>query len=222
MIKILNYTHNPLTTIGGIAGVAYNSTNPKRFRKIAEVCMKEGHDRVTEFADVTISISGYSAKVVRELYTHIIGTSRLQASTRYIDYSKSFNNIVPLTVKGNKKAKEVWDKTIDSISNGMRELKELGIPTEDLTNLLPLAYDTTMVLKINLRALIHMFHVRACTCAYWEYRLLMSELKNVLKELDDEWSFIADEYFVPKCIASGYCTEKTRHCGLRPLKEDII
>lgn len=104
----------------------------------------------------------------------------------------------------------------------MRDLKELEIPNEDLTNLLPLAYDTTMVLKINLRALIHMFHVRACTCAYWEYREFMKELKDLLGGLDEEWKFIADNYFVPKCVAIGYCTEKTRHCGLRPLKEKFL
>lgn len=109
-----------------------------------------------------------------------------------------------------------------NIKESMLKLKELGIPTEDYTNLLPLAYSSTIVLKINLRALIHMFNLRLCTCAYWEYREFMIELKKMLSELDDEWKFLSDNYFVPKCIANGYCDEKTRSCKLMPLKSEVI
>lgn len=218
-IRILNYTQNPLTTIGGIAGICYNQNNQKRFRNIAERCLAEGHGRISEFADITIEIDGYSAKMIRELYTHISGTSRVQASTRYIDYSNGmFDYIIPNTVMSNSKAEEVWHETMINICRSMNKLKELNIPVEDYTNLLPLAYSTKMVLKINLRALIHMFNVRACTCAYWEYRKFMKYLKNELIKLDDEWNFLCKEYFVPKCIAMGYCNENKRNCGLMPLK----
>jgi thymidylate synthase (FAD) len=220
MIKILKYTDNPLSFMGKVAGECYGQDNPKRFKNIAKRCLEEGHGRVGEFADVTIKISGYSAKVIRELYTHIVGTSRLSSSTRYIDYSQSFDYITPKTINDNIK-KDVWDNTMKDIKNAIITLKELGVPTEDYTNLLPLAYEQSIVLKINIRALINMFHVRACTCAYWEYRNLMNELKDTLSNLDEEWKFISDNYFVPKCIAMGYCTEKTRHCGIRPLKENI-
>lgn len=222
MIKILNYTKNPLTTIGEISGICYNSTNPNRFVNISKRCLEEGHLRISEFADITIQIDGYSAKMVRELYTHCIGTSRVQASTRYIDYSKGqFDYVTPNTIKKDSKAEEVWHRHMISTNKAMNELKELGVPTEDLTNLLPLAYSTKMVLKINVRALIHMFHVRACTCAYWEYRVFMNDLKKILSELDEEWGYLCENYFVPKCVASGYCDEITRHCGLRPKKTNV-
>lgn len=222
MIKILNYTNNPLTTMGEIAGICYNQTNPKRFSGISKRCLSEGHGRVSEFADITIEIDGYSAKMVRELYTHIIGTSRVQSSTRYIDYSKQFNYVTPKLIENNKEANDIWVETMDNISEAMNKLKEIGIPTEDYTNLLPLAYTTKMVLKINVRSLIHMFNVRACTCAYWEYRDFMRDLKNELSTIDDEWKFLCDNYFVAKCIANGYCDEKTRNCGIRPIKKDTI
>lgn len=221
MIKVLKYTDKPLSFMGEVAGECYGQDNPKRFKNISKRCLEEEHGRVSEFADVTIKISGYSAKVIRELYTHIIGTSRLSSSTRYIDYSKSFNYITPKTINNDIK-KSLWDNTMKDIKNSIITLKELGVPTEDATNLLPLAYEQSMILKINIRALIHMFHVRACTCAYWEYRNLMNELKEVLSNLDEEWKFISDNYFVPKCIARGYCLEKTRHCGIRPLKNEVI
>lgn len=218
MIRIIEYTEKPLTHIGGIAGICYGQDNPKRFRKIAERCLAEGHGRVSEFADVTIEVDGYSAKMIRELYTHIIGTSRVQSSTRYIDYSQQFEFVTPKTIEKDKYALDVWNNTMVDISLAMERLKELGIPVEDFTNLLPLAYTTKMVLKINLRALIHMFHVRACTCAYWEFRDFMRDLKGELSKLGDEWEFLSKEYFVPKCIANGYCDEKMRNCGIRPLK----
>lgn len=221
MINILNYTKNPLSHIGRISGICYGQTNVKRFRKIAERCLEEGHGRVSEFADITIEIDGYSAKMIRELYTHVIGTSRVQSSTRYIDYSKQFEYITPKTVSKDVEALKIWEDTMSTINNSMKNLKELGIPVEDLTNMLPLAYTTKMVLKINLRALIHMFHVRACTCAYWEYREFMKELKLILSSLDEEWEFLSKNYFVPKCISNGFCDEITRHCGIRPLKKDL-
>lgn len=223
MINIKEFTPMPLTTIGGNAAYCYGMEDKtNRFRKIAERCLKEGHGRVSEFAEVTIEISGYSAKVIRELYTHIAGSSRLQASTRYVDYSKQFQYITPSSISKHQDRLEVWESVMAKINDGMSELKELGTPIEDFTNLLPLAYDTKMVLKINLRALIHMFNVRACTCAYKEYRELMTELKLQLKELDEEWAFLSENYFVPKCIAQGYCDENTRACGIRPLKSDVL
>ncbi|MGL5751528.1 MAG: FAD-dependent thymidylate synthase [Paraclostridium sp.] len=220
MIKILDITKNPLTHMGMIAGICYGQDNPKRFRKIAERCLSEGHGRVSEFANVTIEIDGYSAKVIRELYTHIIGTNRVQSSTRYIDYSSGgFEYTVPESVSKDLHSRMIWDNVMNTIQASMNQLKEKGVPVEDFTNLLPLAYTTKMVLNINIRALVHMFNVRACTCAYWEYRDLMKELKSVLSQQDDEWKYISDNYFVPKCVAIGFCDESTRHCGIRPLKK---
>lgn len=222
MIRIINATKNPLTTIGEIAGVCYNSTNPKWYPRIAKRCLAEGHGRVSEFADITIEIDEYSAKMIRELYTHIAGTSRVQSSTRYIDYSEQFNYVTPHSISRNEEALAVWEATMNTINEAMKKMKELEVPVEDLTNVLPLAYTTKMVLKINLRALIHMFNVRTCTCAYHEIRKFMYDLRAELRVLDDEWKFLCDNYFVPKCVASGYCDEETRNCGIRDKKTVVL
>ena len=221
MIKILKYTELPLTTIGEISGICYGATNPKRYQNIAKRCFEEGHLRVSEYADVIIEISDVSAKVVREIYTSTIGVSKLQSSTRYIDYSECFDFVTPYTIDTDDK-KVIWNETMKNISKAMNELKELGVPTEDFTNLLPLAYKTKTVLKINIRALMNMMNTRLCTCAYWEYIEIMKELKKKISELDEEWKFISDNYFIPKCIKNGYCDEKTRHCGIRPLKSEVL
>ena len=47
-------------------------------------------------------LQGYSARVAREWYTHIGGMpTRLQASTRYIDYEHGFDYIIPPSVENN-------------------------------------------------------------------------------------------------------------------------
>lgn len=66
-------------------------------------CLNSGHGRTWEYPQVYMILKGYSARVIRELYTHIGGgPTRLQAFTRYINYQKGFEYIVPPTVKNNK------------------------------------------------------------------------------------------------------------------------
>ncbi len=218
-IKVLSYTNNPLTTMGHMAGICYGTTKENRYIGIAKRCLEEGHDRVSEFPTISLEIT-CSAKLAREVYTHIIGTTRLQASTRYIDYSRGFKFITPPSILESTDREDVWNNAMDWILKSMQTLESMDVPVEDLTNLLPLAYETTFVMQINLRALIHMFHVRSCRCAYWEYRHLMDDLSLLIKGLGFEWNYIANNYFVPKCVPLGYCQEKTRCCGFRSIKTD--
>lgn len=216
-VKILKFDEKPLTLIGSISGLCYGTIKPERFPAIAKRCLAENHGRALEFTDIYISLEGVSAKVVRELFRHK-HMSELQASTRYIDYTQQFDFVIPETVKNNSEASKIWFEEMLNIKKSMLKLKELGIPTEDYTNLLPLAYETKCVIKLNLRELIHMFNVRACSCAYWEFRNIMKEIKKQILNIDEEWKYIANNYFVPKCIVTGYCNEEKRNCGLRPLK----
>ena len=82
-------TKNPITLMGERAGVCWGSDisdSEKNFRRGRD-CLESGHGRVLEFVNVEMVIDGYSARVIREWYTHIGGApTRLQASTRYVDY----------------------------------------------------------------------------------------------------------------------------------------
>lgn len=223
MIKVIDVDYSPLSYLGHCAGICYGQRNPNRYKAIAESCILSEHDRVEEFPTITMEISEYSAKAIRDIYTHIIGTTRLGSSTRYIDYSKGFDFSIPPSVLADPNATKVWCEHMNAVDNVMSELKLMGIPVEDFTGLLPLAYHHTIVLKINLRALVHMFHVRSCTLAYHECRELMKEIKKTILDLDDvEWTWIANNLFVPKCKFRLYCTEnKNRSCGLMPNREDV-
>lgn len=58
-------------------------------------CIKSNHGRVFEFVNIEAIIEDYSARVIREWYTHIGGSpTRLQSSTRYVNYD-NFEYIIP-------------------------------------------------------------------------------------------------------------------------------
>ena len=223
-IEIKEWTmKDPLSCMGYNAGVCWGAKLDKD-KNIARAidCIKSGHGRVEELPDVYLVIEGFSAKALRELYTHIGGSpTRLQASTRYIDYEKGFDVVTPPSVENNNDAAEVWHKAISDIKMAMSALKALGIPKEDYTNLLPLAYQSKMIWKVNLRTLVNFMNLRTCSRAYWEIREFSNMLKKALMEYSPEWEIICKELFVPKCDAIGYCTE-AKCCGRHKTKSEVI
>lgn len=224
MIEILPWTDkNPLYIIGYSAGVCWNSdvTDAEKNIKRAKSCILSGHTRTAEYPDVHMVIDGYSARAIRELYTHIIGTTRLQSSTRYVDAANmNVDNefYYPPTLKDD--SKEKYKTALENVMTSYKELEDLGIPKEDVANLLPLGMHSKIVFKINLRALMHLANMRLCTRAYKEIRVMMNEMKNQLRKLSDEWAWICDNLLVPKCDATGFCDE-AKSCGRRPKKCDM-
>lgn len=217
-------TKNPITLIGERAGVCWGanvSDDEKNYKRGLD-CIKSGHGRVMEFVNVEMIIDGYSAKVLREYYTHIGGSpTRLQASTRYINYSKGdgFNYTTPKSIDTNG-CWLVWSELMNTINDTVKLLIDEGVPVEDATMALPLAYSSKMVDKRNLRNFVDMSRQRMCNRAYWEYRELFNDICNALREYSDEWKWIVDNLFHAKCDEVGYCTE-TKSCGRRYKKEEI-
>lgn len=214
-------TTNPILMIGEEAGICWgaNTTSPTRNYKRGMECLKNGHLRTSEFPVVYMVLDGYSARVMREFYTHIGGApTRLQASTRYIDYEHGFDYIIPHTVENNPEAKEAYVWAMSAIADNLLILDQMGIPREDSANLLPLGMTTKVVVKMNFRTLMSMSNQRLCTRAYWEYRELMNDIANALCDYSPEWETLVKEYFQPKCELFGFCTEKDC-CGRKPYKE---
>lgn len=216
-------TKDPLQLIGTTSAVCYNAdiSNKEKNIKRALDCIHSGHGRVLEWPNVEVIVEGFSAKMMREAMRHIVGTSVLQASTRYIDYEKGFDVITPPAIESNNDAMEVWCKAMNDIKMAMGALKALGIPKEDYTNLLPLAYQSKMIWKVNLRTLVNFMNMRLCSRAYWEIREFSNMLKKALMEYSPEWEIICKELFVPKCDAVGYCTE-AKCCGRHKTKSGVI
>lgn len=207
-------TLQPITLIGKEAGICYgaDTTNQEKNYKRGLDCLKSQHGRTLEFPTVYMVLDGYSARVIREFYTHIGGApTRLQASTRYIEYGE-FEYITPPSIKKVESADKLYDGLMALISTSIKKLEEAGIPKEDTANLLPLGMATKVVCKINLRTLIEMSHQRMCNRAYWEFRELFRDIRRELKDYSPEWSYLVDTYFEPKCFYLGRCPEKFS-CG---------
>jgi thymidylate synthase (FAD) len=223
-IELLNITHNPLQFIGKCAGVCWNAPidDAEKNRKRAISCIKSGHGRVIEFPDITLVIDNYSARMMRELYTHIGGApTRVQSSTRYVD-ADNFKYYTPPKVANTALAKAVYDEAMAHQATTYDYLMKLGIPKEDAANQLPIGMKSKMVWKINVRTLINFMNKRLCTRALKEIRDFAKELKNLLSSVDDEWKWICDNLFVPTCEQykflnpdACFCIEK-QCCGRHP------
>lgn len=201
-ITIIDYTAKPITFIGKTAGICYGSNTEKdnlNYKRGLKN-IKDNHGRTFEYPDVTMILDGYSARVLREVYTHIIGTSRMQASTRYINYCNKFEYYIPVDLEDNV----LYHETMKNIQKAYQELLNQGYKKEDVANLLPLGLNSKMVLKINLRAILHMAEVRMCSRAYVEYRELMNDMRKALSKLDEEWLELS-KLMKPRCAT---CTEK--------------
>ena len=215
-------TKTPLQMIGESAGFCWGSdvSDANKNMKRAIDCIASGHGRTMEFPDIHLILDGYSARVIREFYTHIgCLPTRLQSSTRYVD-AKSFKYVTPPSVFKNEKARQVYDETMEHIREGYAKLEELGIKREDAAMVLPLGMETVIVDKRNFRNLVDMAKNRMCTRAYWEYRELMNDICEALSSYSGEWNTLIKLCMKPKCEISGYCTE-SKSCGRKPKKESI-
>lgn len=209
-------TKNPITLIGKEAGICYGadvSDDEKNYKRGLD-CLESNHGRTLEMPSIYMVLDGYSARVIRELYTHIGGApTRLQASTRYINYQKGFDYIIPESIAKDENLKYTYEWAMDKILLALQSLEAAGVPKEDSANLLPLGMTTKVVVKYNPRTLIDMSHQRECVRAYWEFREMFNDMKTALSKYSPEWKYIVDKYFMPKCeFLGGVCTE-SRGCG---------
>jgi thymidylate synthase (FAD) len=215
-------TKKPITLIGKRAGICWGADifdDIKNYKRGMD-CIMSNHGRTLEYVNVEMILDGYSARVIREWYTHLGGSpTRLQASTRYIDYEHGFNYVVPESVRNDEKRYEIYTEAIHQINKALVELEDIGTPREDSALLLPLGMTTKIVDKRNLRNLVDMSHQRMCSRAYHEYRKLFGDICTALYKVSDEWAWIVDNLFVPKCDYIGYCPEK-KSCGRVQKKEN--
>lgn len=220
-VKILEETTKyPLTLMGKRAGICWGSDieNDEKNRKRGIECLKMNHGRVLEYVNIEMVLEGYSARVIREWYTHIGGgPTRLQASTRYINYNK-FDFVVPRSVSQNEKALACYRSCMEQIQKSATYLsEECQIPKEDIAMMLPLGMETKIVDKRNLRNFLDMCRQRLCMRAYWEYRDLMRNILSELRKISPEWEYIVENECKPKCEFLKYCPEK-KSCGRFPVK----
>lgn len=215
-------TKDPISLMGRRAGICWGadvSDEEKNYKRGLD-CIDSNHGRVLEFPDVHLVLKGYSARVIREYYTHIgCLPTRLQESTRYVNY-ENFEYITPHTIWSNVEALAIYQETMRVISRNCKRLEELGIPREDIAMQLPIGMATRIVDKRNLRNLIDMSRNRMCSRAYWEFKELFNDILTALRNYSSEWQYLVNTQMKPKCEVMGYCPEK-HGCGRKPQRKEI-
>ena len=221
-VTILEHTtKKPIRMIGEMAGVCWGSATDNDEANITRAlnCIKSNHGRTLEFPDVYMVLDGYSARVIREWYTHIGGApTRLQSSTRYVN-AKNFAYITPPSVAQNPVAKTIYENCMEQIRSAYAKLMEAGIPKEDCALALPLGMETRIVCKHNLRNHMDMSRQRMCSRAYHEYRKLFSDVCTALSNYSPEWETLVNMLFHAKCEETKTCPEE-RGCGRYPKKDN--
>ena len=137
MIKLLEKRteKDPLNHIGENAGICWGAdiSNEEKNIKRGKSCMKSGHMRCAEYPTVEMILDEFSARVIRETYTHIIGVTRLQESTRYVNCA-DFGYYTPNGIT--EEQKEVYDDIMKEIMKSYETLLDLGMSKEDTANML--------------------------------------------------------------------------------------
>lgn len=214
---------NPLEIIGQESGICYHSdvSNREKNIKRGKNCIKSGHYRTMEYAQVFMVLSDYSAKLIREVYTAIGGMpTRLQESTRYVNFKDGFDYWTPKSIAKNEKLNQEYNELMDKISEFYGKALDANIKPEDASSILPLAMDTTVVVRTNARHLMDMSRQRMCSRAWKPYRQLMNQIISALGSYSGEWKWICDNTLMAKCDALGYCPEM-KSCGRYPRRDDV-
>lgn len=154
----------------------------------------------------TFAIEKVSRACSHQLVRHRIA-SFSQQSQRYITVKRLNEKIVtpPSIGEGN----EEFISVIDTASDSYQKLVDNGVPREDARFLLPNAVETSMLMTMDGKALVHFLGLRNCNRAQWEVRALADLMLEQLREVEPK----IFNKVGPYCYQLGYCPEGRHTCG---------
>jgi thymidylate synthase (FAD) len=98
---------------------------------------------------------------------------------------------------------------IKDASDAYSRLVDEGVPREDARFVLPNATETSLLMTIDGKSLIHFFGLRLCKRAQWEVRDMAEEMLRQVRSVEPEFF---DEVG-PYCVQLGKCPEGRFSCG---------
>jgi flavin-dependent thymidylate synthase len=146
-----------------------------------------------EMVDFTFRISG-----VTRAFTHQLVRTRTasfaQEAQRVADLRDRFNVTMPDTVEEDHDAAEGWEYILAAIEDYYNSCLENGIPAQDARGILPTNFQTSIVVKLNLRTLADLVGKRQNARAQGEYAHVV-RLMTVLVLEKMPW---ANEFLYPE------------------------
>ena len=169
---------------------------------------KSGHHSTFEHVNFTFNLEDISRSCSHQLVRFRIGVSFTQRSQRYTNES-DFSFTIPPSIIKNKEANDLFMDQIDSSRNSYEYLLSLGIKKEDARFVLPNAVNTSLIMTMNYRELMHACGLRLCKKSQWEIRRLFWLIRKEIKNQSE----ILGNHLMPKCFHEGFCREQ-KPCSL--------
>ncbi len=181
---------------------------------IAREFLKSGLGGPLEMINFVFGFEG-----VTRAFTHQMVRTRLasymQQSQRFTDFDGDLHVKIPDSIKEDSRAEIRWKDALSKIASTCRELKTLGIPTQDIRGLYPTNIKTNIIQSIDYNALRRMMSHRLCTQAQQgEWAPVASQIKQIVTNYDP----ILGEGLVAACKLNGRCAFDTvldRECPNR-------
>ncbi len=155
----------------------------------------------------TFAVEGISRTCSHQLVRHRVA-SFSQQSQRYIPVKRLQEHVVvPPSVE--EKGVKVFEKFIESASDTYNTLIENSVPREDARFVLPNAAETSLLMTMDGRSLMHFFGLRLCSRAQWEVRAIAEEMLKQVRVAEPDLFNEAGPY----CIQLGRCPEGKFSCN---------
>ncbi len=155
----------------------------------------------------TFAVEGISRACSHQLVRHRVA-SFSQQSQRYIQVKRLNEHVVtPLIIT--EKAANEFTSFIDAASDVYSKMVEGGVPREDARFVLPNATETSLLMTMDGRSLMHFFGLRLCNRAQWEVRGMAEEMLRQVRLAEPELFGAAGPY----CVQLGTCPEGRFSCG---------
>ena len=162
------------------------------YRTFIDNLRKRGHESPLEFGEIMYDITT-SRDVLAELSRHRIGIALAVESQRYVNESKDEGGIkfirplfyVPFdphydygVSNETYEASRLWDDAMSLAEDEYNRMITLGMKNQDARKVLPNSTACRIMMKVNLRELLHIYALRSSPAAYPEIRYLMKLIKN--------------------------------------------
>ncbi|MBQ3456620.1 MAG: FAD-dependent thymidylate synthase [Synergistaceae bacterium] len=200
-VTLIANTANAEELCGQAAAVSTNTNNIKSALRSA---LESGHTSILEHAVYTFRVEGLSRAALAQLTRHRLASFVVQ-SQRYVKL-KDAEMVMPESIASSG-FKEEAKKVMALAFELYQRMTEAGIPYEDARYVIPQAVETTLVMTMNARELLHFFSLRICNRAQWEIRRLAEKMLKLCRQSAPLIFGKAG----PGCVR-GHCPEK-KPCG---------
>jgi thymidylate synthase (FAD) len=210
-ISLITYTPNPLTIFAQAARITRSKNDQwKSDDYYFKLLYHSGHHSIFEHASFSFLIENISRACSHQLVRFRIGCSFTQRSQRYTEES-DFSYSCPPSIANNRNAQEIFSHSMQQARESYHRLTDLGISKEDARFVLPNATNTSLIMTMNYREIIHSCGLRLCNKSQWEIRSLFWRLRSIIRKTEP----ILAQCLYPRCFHDSACKE-LKPCRMMP------